>query len=74
MSTIPGLVTIEFTKDTTDSAGNPKRSKGDRLLVDKKQAEIFVKKGAAKLLPSDGESRQGLAAVEAKPDTPSGAS
>ena len=69
MSTIPGLVAIEFTEDTTDKAGNPKRSKGDRLLVDKKQAEVFAKRGVAKLVV-ETKPRHSVPVGEAKPDAP----
>ncbi|TXH18705.1 MAG: hypothetical protein E6R06_26050 [Mycobacterium sp.] len=71
---IPGLVTIEFTKDTKDKDGNLKRSKGDRLSVDRKQAEVFIKKGVAKPADEGEPSRHGAPAIESKPDAPSGAS
>ena len=69
---IPGLVTIEFVKDTTDSAGNPKRSTGDRLMVDQKQAEAFVKKGAAKIVADESKDspKHSLPAAAPKPDAP----
>lgn len=71
---IPGLVTIEFIKNTTDSAGNPKRSSGDRLMVDSKQAEAFIKKGVAKAVDDDeakDSAKHSLPAAPAvKPDAP----